>query len=252
VSAPIISEFAGEVTVLRMQHGRANALDLELLEAIRTCLEEHRKAAAVVLTGTGGIFSAGVDLFKVVDGGRPYLDRLLPALRETFERLMEFPRPLVAAVNGHAIAGGCILVETADQRVLANGAGRIGVTEILVGVPFPVVAIEILRFGAGARGFNRLVLRGETVDPAEALELGLVDELADPGAVLDRAVELARSLAAVPSRSFALVKSELRRPFREAVRIHAAEIDAEVDATWKSDPALEAIGAYVERLRARR
>src|SRR3984893_2550727 len=126
MSGAINSERVGSVTVLRMTHGKANAIDLELLAALSSHLHRLRETPAVVLTGTGTIFSAGVDLFRVVDGGRAYLDRFLPVLRKTFNELMAFPRPLVAAVNGHAIAGGCILVETAYHLVVTTGAGGRG------------------------------------------------------------------------------------------------------------------------------
>ncbi len=239
------------MTIVRLAHGKANAIDLELLNALAAELERLREAPAVVLTGTGNIFSAGVDLFQVVDGGAEYLDRFLPVLRRTFDALMAFPRPLVAAVNGHAIAGGCILVETADHRVMTTGTGRIGVTELLVGVPFPVDALEILRFGVAGRGLGRLVYGGATFEAPEALELGLVDELAPPDTVLERALEVARGLAAIPPRSFELAKRELRTPFWEALEARSRDFDAEVDATWKSAAVLSSIGAYVERLRSR-
>jgi enoyl-CoA hydratase len=252
MSAPIDSEKVGTVTVLRMAHGKANAIDLELLAALSNHLHRLREAPAVVLTGTGTIFSAGVDLFRVVDGGRAYLDRFLPVLRKTFNELMAFPRPLVAAVNGHAIAGGCILVETADHRVMTSGTGRIGMTELLVGVPFPVDAIEIVRLATGGRSLSRLVNLAETVPGAEALDRGLVDELAEPEQVVARAVEVATSLAAIPPRSFELVKRELRAPFWDALESRSGHFDGEVDAAWKSDAALHSIAAYVESLRARR
>jgi enoyl-CoA hydratase len=252
VSAAINSETSGPVTVLRMAHGKANAIDLELLAALSTNLHRLRDAPAVVLTGTGTIFSAGVDLFRVVDGGRAYLDRFLPALRKTFNELMAFPRPLVAAVNGHAIAGGCILVETADHRVMTSGTGRIGLTELLVGVPFPVDAIEIVRLATGGGPVTRIVNLAETVPAQRAIELGLVDEVAEPDAVLARAVQVATALAAVPARSFELVKRELRAPFWDALEARSGHFDGEVDAAWKSDAALQSIAAYVEALRAAR
>jgi enoyl-CoA hydratase len=251
MSGPINSERAGPVTVLRMTHGKANAIDLELLAALSSHLHRLRETPAVVLTGTGTIFSAGVDLFRVVDGGRAYLDRFLPALRKTFNELMAFPRPLVAAVNGHAIAGGCILVETADHRVMTSGTGRIGLTELLVGVPFPVDAIEIVRLATGGRPLSRLVNLAETVPGPAAIERGLVDELAEPDQVLARAVEVATRLAAVPPRSFELVKRELRAPFWDALESRSIHFDSEVDAAWKSEAALRAITAYLESLRAR-
>jgi enoyl-CoA hydratase len=248
---PIDSEKRGPVTVLRMTHGKANAIDLDLLAALSQALHRLREAPAVVLTGSGTIFSAGVDLFRVVEGGRPYLDRFLPALRKTFNEMMAFPRPLVAAVNGHAIAGGCILVETADHRVMTSGTGRIGLTEMLVGVPFPVDAIEIVRMATGGRPLARLVNLAETVPGQRAVELGLVDELAEPEAVVARAVEVATALAAIPPRSFELVKRELRAPFWDALESRSGHFDGEVDTAWKSDAALQSITAYVEALRAR-
>ena len=251
MKGPIDSERSGPVTVLRMAHGKANALDLDLLAALSQHLHRLRETPAVVLTGSGTIFSAGVDLFRVVEGGRPYLDRFLPALRTTSNELMAFPRPLVAAVNGHAIAGGCILVETADHRVMTSGTGRIGLTELLVGVPFPVDAIEIVRMATGGQPLSRIVNLAETVPGARALELGLVDELADPDAVVARAVEVATALAAISPRSFELVKRELRAPFWDALESRSGHFDAEVDAAWKSDAALQSITAYVEALRVR-
>jgi enoyl-CoA hydratase len=252
MSGPIDSEKAGVVTVLRMTHGKANAIDLELLAALSNQMHRLRDAPAVVLTGTGTIFSAGVDLFRVVDGGRAYLDRFLPALRKTFNELMAFPRPLVAAVNGHAIAGGCILVETADYRVMTSGTGRIGLTEMLVGVPFPVDAIEIVRLATGGRPLGRIVNLAETVAGQRGVEIGLVDELAEPEVVVARSVQVATALAAVPQRSFELVKRELRAPFWDALESRSGHFDAEVDEAWKSDAALHSIRAYVEALRAAR
>jgi len=251
MTASINSERAGPVTVLRMTHGKANAIDLELLAALSDHLHRLREAPAVVLTGTGTIFSAGVDLFRVVDGGRAYLDRFLPALRKTFNALMAFPRPLVAAVNGHAIAGGCILVETADHRVMTSGTGRIGLTELLVGVPFPVDAIEIVRLATGGAALSRLVNLAETMPGERAVELGLVDELAEPEVVVARAVQVATALAAIPAPSFELVKRELRAPFWDALESRSGHFDAEVDAAWKSEAALRSIAAYVESLRTR-
>src|SRR5262245_6657115 len=121
------------VAVLRLAHGRANAMDAELCDALTEAMAQAASARAVVLTGTGGIFSAGVDLKRLLGGGRAYLDAFLPSWSRMFERVFFHPAPVVAAVNGHAIAGGCVLAAAADRRVMASDAGRIGVTELLVG-----------------------------------------------------------------------------------------------------------------------
>src|SRR6185503_562333 len=115
------------VAVVTMVHGKANALDIEFCEAIATQFDKLRDASAraVVLTGQGRMFSAGVDLLRLSDGGAPYVRRFLPALHRLFEAVFFFPKPVVAAVNGHAIAGGCVLECCADKRIAARGNSRI-------------------------------------------------------------------------------------------------------------------------------
>ena len=125
------------ILTLRLAHGKASALDLELIEATALALAEARDARAVILTGTGSIFSAGVDLYRLVDGGAEYTEQFVPALSRMLLDLFSFPKPLVVAVNGHAIAGGCIMTLAGDYRLMAGGNGRIGIPELLVGVPFP-------------------------------------------------------------------------------------------------------------------
>ena len=127
------------ITVLRLDHGKAHALDIDLCRALRQALAERVRddsVRALVLTGTGSIFCAGVDLFRLIDGGADYIDEFVPLLVATFHELFAFPRPVVAAINGHAIAGGCVLAAASDYRIMADGSGTIGVPELRVGVPF--------------------------------------------------------------------------------------------------------------------
>src|SRR5262245_24552651 len=205
------------VAVLRLAHGRANAMDVELCDAITDAIAKVASAPAIVLTGTGGIFSAGVDLKRLAAGGREYLGAFLPALSRMFERVFFHPAPVVAAVNGHAIAGGCVLACAGDRRVMAPRAGRIGVTELLVGVPFPAVALEMMRFVVPAHRRQEVLYLGGTYEAPDAVERGLVDECVEAAAVVPRALEIARTLAAIPRETFALTKRHLRQPVRDAV-----------------------------------
>src|SRR5262249_5994588 len=129
-------EERGVVAILRLARGKGNALNLEFTEALMEALDrlERSTARAAVLTGQGSVFGAGVDLPTLVAGGADYVRRFVPLLGRLFERLATFPRPLVAAVNGHAIAGGAMLMLACDQRLLARGTARVGLTEIRVGV----------------------------------------------------------------------------------------------------------------------
>src|SRR5918997_4066562 len=121
------------IVTLRLAHGKASALDIELVEGLARVVNEIALAddvRAVVLTGTGSIFSAGVDLFRLTEGGDDYVARFVPPLSRMLLDLFSLPKPLVVAVNGHAIAGGCIFTLTGDYRIMAAGTARIGIPEL--------------------------------------------------------------------------------------------------------------------------
>lgn len=237
----------GRVAIARITHGKANAFDLELATAISDTFAELRTSAdaAVVVTGQGAIFSAGVDLLRVVDGGERYVREFLPALSGSLEAVFMFSKPVVAAINGHAIAGGCILACAADYRIMTRGAGRIGVPELRVGVPFPAVPLEILRFGVPNQ-LEGLVYGGSTFSPEEALDHGIVDALADPTDLVDAAVRAAEELAALPPGVFGLTKRQVRGPAAERIRDGAA-LDAQVIDMWSAPQTIAGIRGYIAR-----
>ena len=235
------------IAVLRIEHGKANVLDLELCNAIVESFDDAGEARAVVLTGAGRIFSAGVDLFRVVEEGRSYVEAFLPAMCRTFERVFAHPAPVIAAANGHAIAGGCLLVAAADQRLMAEGSARIGIPELQVGVPFPPVALEIMRFSTPPQHFQTVVYRAETYEPPAARALGLLDEIVDPGALLDRALAVAGRLASVRAETFAITKREVRRPVMERIRALDRDTAPEVRDRWLDPRILDVIRGYLDR-----
>ena len=151
----------------------------------------------MVLTGTGSIFSAGVDLVRISSEDAGYVRRFLPALNRMFDAAFNLQKPLVAAVNGHAMAGGCVLACCADVRIMARGNGRIGITEILVGVPFPALAFEIMRYAANPQYLPDMALSGATYLADEARVRGLVDEVVEPAELMERAIAAAKTLAAL-------------------------------------------------------
>ena len=185
-------ENRGDVAVVYMQHGKVNAMDAEFCERVPAELDEiARDARAVVLTAQGGTFSAGVDLVRVLDGGPAYIKRFVASLNAFCESVFSLPRPLVAAINGHAIAGGCVMACLADRRIMARAAGRMGVPELRVGLPFPPGPLEVMRFSVPTKTFAEVVYGGALYEPADALERGLVDEVVEPEELLERAVEAA-------------------------------------------------------------
>lgn len=247
-------EERGGVTILRMVAGKGNALNLEFTHALDEALQqlEHGPAKAVVLTGHGGVFSAGVDLPALVSGGPTYVRRFVPVMVAGFERLATFSKPLVAAVNGHAIAGGAIILLACDQRIAANGRGRIGLSEIRVGVEFPSWALEIARFFTPPEHLSTLILTGRTWPPEEALARGLVDELVDAERLLERACEVAGELAAIPPVTYAATKASLRRPLVDVARHLTATEGASLVEKWCAPQTLQAVADFAARNIGRR
>jgi enoyl-CoA hydratase len=233
----------GGVVVLTVRHGSVNALDLALLTALPQALAGAGDAP-VVLTGAGRCFSAGVDLKRIVDGGAPYVAEFLPALSTAVLAVFDHPRPVVAAVNGHALAGGCVLAAACDVRLMSGGT--IGLTELAAGVPFPTVPLEVMRHAAGA-AVDRLVLTAARLDPAAAQRIGLVDEVVT-GDLLAAAVGAASALARAPAPVYALAKRRLREPVRERIAARRDLDDPEVAALWSDEETLSRLREYLAGL----
>jgi len=239
----------GAVAVMTMAYGKANALDIEFCDAIVAEFEKLRgsDARAVVLTGQGNMFSAGVNLLKLSDGGADYVRRFLPALHRLYETVFFFPKAVIAAVNGHAIAGGCVLECCADKRIAATGSARIGVTELLVGVPFPPMAFEVMRFATAPQFFADGMLSGATFMPDVALARGLVDQIVGPAQLLDVAMAAAQTFAALPPATFALTKQQLRQGVTDAMAQHGGRVAAASEEIWTSPATLDRVRDYVAR-----
>jgi enoyl-CoA hydratase len=192
-------------------------MDPQLLDEGKRVAEEllGDPPAAVVLTGREGYFSAGADL-KIA----PTLDAegqrgMVEGINGIFAGWYGFPRPVVAAVNGHAIAGGLILALCADYRV-ASRDGKFGLTELKAGLPYPSVAMAVVRAELHGPAARRLVLGADLVGAEDVRQAGGFDELADADQVLHRATEVARGLSLLPSEAYAKVKEQLRGPVLEA------------------------------------
>jgi enoyl-CoA hydratase/carnithine racemase len=237
---------AGDVAVLTFNHGPVNALDLELLSALPGALADAGDAP-VVLTGAGRCFSAGVDLKRIVDGGVPYVEEFLPALSTAVLAVFGHSRPVVAAVNGHALAGGCVLAAACDVRFMSGGT--IGLTELAAGVPFPTVPLEVMRHTTGA-AVDRLVLTAQRLDPVAAQRIGLVDEVVADD-LLGAAVSSAEALGRTPAAVYARAKRQLREPAYERIAARRDVDDPGVVALWGDESTLAHLRGFLASLAAR-
>ncbi|MEO7133894.1 MAG: enoyl-CoA hydratase/isomerase family protein [Vicinamibacterales bacterium] len=239
---------ADGIRILKLAHGKVSAMDLELGEAL---IAEFKDAAdpsvkAVILTGTGSSFSAGVDLFRLIKDGPEYARRFVPVLDELLLATLTCPKPVVAAINGHAIAGGCILAAACDHRIMIEGNGRIGIPELVVGVPFPALPWQIIAARVADGHLRDLVFSGRSVQIDEAKAMGLIDEKCPSGMLLNRATEVAQKLASISAGAFALTKEALYSPILERVR-QLADLNARVTDAWLQPHTYENIRAYLDK-----
>jgi enoyl-CoA hydratase len=211
-------EEAGDVAVVRIDRPPANALDLDLLAEGHQVRERlaAEEPGAVVLVGRDRFFSAGMDLKAAPALSAAEQRETVGGINRLFSGWYAFPRPVVAAVNGHAVAGGLILALCGDYRVCAT-EGRLGLTELRAGLPYPLAAISVVRAELSPGAARRLVLSASLVEPPEALALGVVDELRPPDDVLPRALEVATEMAELPRASYTIVKRQLRGPAIDAL-----------------------------------
>jgi enoyl-CoA hydratase len=191
----------------------------ELVSTLETALADPPKV--LVIAGRQGFFSAGVDLKAVPGYGPDERHQLVEGINRMVLAGYALPCPVVAAVTGHAVAGGLVLALCADIRV-ASSDGRYGLTEVKVGVPYPQAAIAVVRAELPPHAARRLVLGNELISGEAATRLGVFDEVLAPADVVARAQELTTQLAAMPSDVYARTKSDLRQEALAAMRAAAA------------------------------
>jgi enoyl-CoA hydratase len=239
----------GGVRVVTLASGPVNALDIEILDELTDAIHELGRSGgeALVVTGAGRAFSAGVDLTSVVQGGSDYTDRLIPALSNAFEALFCYPGPTVAAINGAAIAGGCVLACACDWRLISPNA-QIGATEVRVGVAFPVAALEVVRYACGGHA-DGVLLSGRTYRGADAVANGLAHRVVAED-LIEAAIAEASDLGDIPAGAYRHTKAQLRAPALARMR-DADAIDSEARKIWGSDQTQQGLAAYLERIKRR-
>jgi enoyl-CoA hydratase len=233
VSYATLEHRSEAVAVLKLDRPPANAMNVEFLDDV---IEALRIAArtpprALLLSGREGFFSAGVDLKAVANYGPDDQRRAVGAINEMALLAYSLPCPVVGAITGHAIAGGLVLALCTDIRI-ASTAGKYGLTEVKVGVPYPKAAIGVVRAELAPHAARVLALGNALVDAPECVRLGLFDEALDAHAVFPRALEVAESLAGFPSDGYVRAKHELRGGTIERLRLEAA--DDPLLASWVS------------------
>jgi enoyl-CoA hydratase/carnithine racemase len=227
----------GIATVV-LEHGKVNALNpivVEELSATFRTLQNDTDTGAVVLTGRGRFFSFGFDIPELLSYTREEFTNYLTSFTTLYRSLFSYPKPLVAALNGHAIAGGCMIALACDCTIMVRGSAKISLNEIGFGSSVFAGSTEMLQFRIGSRASD-VLYSGAMYSPAEAQEIGLIAEVVAPEALLDRADEIAGELAARRPAAFASIKSLLRKPVADAMASREADSIHEFVDIWYSEP----------------
>jgi enoyl-CoA hydratase len=223
----------GSVAVVTLDDGKANAFGHDTLDELDTILAKARaEAGAVVIAGRPGMFSAGFDLATM----RADVDSMRGLLAHGGRFTMGlwlYPRPVVMAVTGHAMAAGAVMLLAADVRIGAEGTFKIAMNEVPLGLPVPAFAVELARYKLPPAKLD-LVTLGSTFDPAGALEVGFFDRVAAPEQVVAEAVAEATKLAELPAVAVAGTKQRLRGALAQRILAGLDTDMASLDSPWTS------------------
>jgi len=241
-----------EVAVLRIEGGKANAMTRELLEKIEKMVDdfEASDARAGVITGYDKYFSAGLALPALIDLDRSQMRDFIARFSRAMRRVYTCDKPIVAAINGHAIAGGCVLALMCDYRVMADNPDlKIGLNETQLGIGLPAIVMEPLRAQVSPRAIATIAIAGVLLAPNDAEGVGLVHRLAKPDGLMDVARGIARLLGSGGAQAIRQVKRGLQSPVVDALElVEVEETEAWLD-TWFSEDAQKRLRDVLSKMK---
>lgn len=220
-----------KIALITMDDGKANAVSPALLEQLHRALDEaEKKAQVVVLTGRPGKFSAGFDLGIMGQGGVA-MGKLVAGGAQLAHRLLAFPTPVVAACNGHGLAMGAFMLLSADYRVGAEGAFKIGLNEVAIGLTMPLFGVELGRGRLNPVYLSRAVINAEVFSAGAAVEAGFLDQVVAQDNVQNEAMQVAAKLAMLNMAAHHATKLRVREPMLDAI---AEAIEKEFGAALRA------------------
>jgi enoyl-CoA hydratase/carnithine racemase len=247
----VVLERAGDVAVVCLSRDVTNAIDLQMVSELAQAVEAVEldpDLLGLVLTSNNDKFlSIGFDIPSLIQLSESEFTRFYHAFNRACLDLFLLPKPTVAAIGGHAVAGGCILTLCCDYRFVAEGRKLIGLNEIKLGVPVPYVADRILAALVGYRNARQVVDTGDFYPPAESLELGLVDRVLPPQEVLSQAIAKVRQLGRMPGTAYSLIKGDRVEPVVAEIQRGLEDRQRRFVESWFSEAAREALRQAASR-----
>jgi len=226
-----------QVATVSFERGKVNAINealvMELTERLQQ-LAADPQVKAVILTAAGKFFSFGFDIPEFLSFSREDFTRFLTNFTSLYRKLFLFPKPVVAALNGHTVAGGLMLATACDRRLMVPGKSKISLNEITFGSTLTAGFLEMLVFLVGTRDAQRMVYSGAMYTAEEALTIRLVDQVCSPETLMDEAQRIACAMAQLDSRAFASIKLLLRQPIGDRMREREPDSIKEFVDVWYS------------------
>ncbi|MFI5322563.1 MAG: enoyl-CoA hydratase/isomerase family protein [Thermodesulfobacteriota bacterium] len=208
------------ITTVTINRPKVNAINEQVVLELRNVfwdLESNNRVKAVILTGRGSFFSFGFDIPGFMDYSKESFHMFIVSFSELIQRIFVFPKPVIAALNGHAVAGGCILAMACDRRIMVTGKFKIALNELTLGATVFTSIAEILKFTVGSRTAQHILYSGSMNSGEEALTLGLVDELVSEEGLKAAALSSARDIAGSDGYAFRNIKRLLRTEVLDAI-----------------------------------
>jgi enoyl-CoA hydratase/carnithine racemase len=244
-------EKRGKVALVWLDRSITNAINLSCVKALRATIEgigsDPEVAGIVLSSSSANFFSIGFDIPELFDLSREEFGNFYRAVNQMCLELYALPKPTVAAITGHAIAGGCILALCCDYRFIAKGRKLIGLNEVKLGVPVPYPADRMLREIIGMRPAREVMEAGEFYSPEQALELGLVDRVLPLERVVEEAVEMADELGALPGVAYGMIKGNRVENILAEIKERGAEKEKAFIECWYADQTRELLREAIKK-----
>lgn len=202
------------LALITLNRGKSNAMNREMITELTDILHNisaDDNIGGVVITGRENFFSAGLDLIELYNYNEEEIRSFWHLFLEFAAKITAFKKPLVAAINGHSPAGGCVIALACDARIMAEGKYIIGLNEVPVGIIVPEGIAELYAFWLGKGHASRSLLEGRLFNPEEALEIGLIDELVNPASIMTAAERRIRKYMAFESNTWQQSKLNIRK-----------------------------------------
>ena len=247
----ITVDYQDTVVIVKLSRGVTNVLDMELVKELGEFLErvqqDSRVSALVLGSSNDKFLSIGFDIPQMFELPREDFSTFFGEFNRVCLSLYTLPKPTIAAITGHAVAGGCILALCCDYRFIAEGRKLMGLNEIKLGVPVPYLIDCVLRYTVGTRYARQIMDTGEFYGPEDSLRMGLVDEVLPVGEVMAKATERARLLGAWPREAFAMIKRNRVEEIEQRVLAQREEKERLFVDCWYSDEARQRLREAIDK-----